>query len=70
LVIVRYGPGHRIPTEWVYNDADIDDAKVVWARDMSPEENQELLAYFKGRRAWLVDADDKPAKLSPYDGPR
>ena len=67
LVMVRYGPGHRIPTEWVYNDADIDHAKVVWARDMSPAENQELLAYFKDRQVWAVDADETPPSLHPYD---
>ena len=70
LVLVRYGPKHRIPAEWVYNHADIDNAKVVWARDMSLEENQELLAYFKGCRVWVIDADDKPVRLLPYEGPR
>jgi len=70
LVMVRYGPSHHIPTEWVYNDADIDHAKVVWARDMGPEENKELLAYFKDRQVWVVDADGKPVTLSPYDGLR
>ncbi len=55
LVIMRYGPLHSIHAEWVYNAADIDRAKIVWARDMSPERNQELLEYFHDRRVWLVD---------------
>jgi len=67
LVLVRYGPKHHIPAEWVYNEADIDNAKVVWARDMSPRDNQELLSCFKGRRVWVVDADETPAHLHPYD---
>jgi hypothetical protein len=43
LVIVIYDPDHDFDEEWVYNDADIDAAKVVWARDMGDGQNQELL---------------------------
>jgi hypothetical protein len=34
LVIVRYGPRHSEHDEWVYNEAEIDGARVLWARDM------------------------------------
>jgi hypothetical protein len=67
LVIVHYNPGHEINFhEWVYNRADINSAKVIWARDMGPAENEELIQYFKKRHAWVVDADDHPPKLLPY----
>ena len=66
LVIVRYNWDHKIANEWVYNEADIDHAKVIWARDMNPAENQELFAYFKDRKVWVVDGDDTPARLKPY----
>jgi hypothetical protein len=69
LVIVRYQPGRDAFEEWVYNAADIDAAKVVWARNMSPTENQELIKYFKDRHVWVLDADEKPPKLSPYAAP-
>jgi hypothetical protein len=67
LVIVHYGPDHDVSFhEWVYNRADLKTAKVIWARDMGPAKNEELITYFKDRHAWLVDADDNPPKLLPY----
>jgi hypothetical protein len=66
LVLVHYKANHNVDLEWVYNHADIDGSKVVWARDMGDAKNQELLEYFMNRQAWMVDADDSPPKLSPY----
>ena len=67
LAIVHYGPHHDILfNEWVYNPADIDGAKVLWARDMGPSRNKELIDYFRDRTVWLVEADDTPATVSPY----
>ena len=67
LVIVRYFAGHNPSQEWVYNGADIDHSKVVWAREIPGVSMQPLLDYFRGRRVWLVTPDSNPAKLSPYD---
>ena len=59
LVIVNYlaRGTTTMPHEWVYNDADIDAAKIVWAWDMGPAKDQELIDYFKGRRVWRVNSD-------------
>lgn len=66
VVIVRYRPDHdSILDEWVFNGADIDGSKVIWARDMGPK-NAELLNYFNNRTAWLVEPDDHPVKLTSY----
>ena len=35
LIVVKYGPLHSVNDEWVYNEAEIDRAKVIWARDMN-----------------------------------
>jgi hypothetical protein len=66
LVIVHYGPEHTAHIDWIFNRADIDGAKVVWARDMGDRQNQELLLYFKDRRSWRIEADDQAPKLEPY----
>jgi hypothetical protein len=70
LAIVRYGPGHlATDEEWVYNGADIDNSKVVWARELDPEHNKELIHYYAGRTAWLVEPDVFPTRVSPYLAP-
>ncbi|HEY1985222.1 MAG TPA: hypothetical protein VGG85_07435 [Terracidiphilus sp.] len=66
LVIVRYSPKHETMNEWVYNFADIDRSKVVWAREMDPAANQELIRYYRDRNVWLVEPDAIPARISPY----
>jgi len=66
LVLVRYGPDHDPAASWVYNWADIDNSKVVWANDMGPEQNQELIDYFKDRKFWLLEPDVVPLRISAY----
>jgi hypothetical protein len=68
LVLVRYGAEQSQHREWVYNEADIDVAKVVWARDMDRIENCKLVDYFKDRIIWSLDVegDDVPMKLNPF----
>jgi len=66
LLLVRYGPGHCVHCEWVYNAADIDGAPVVWARELEPGQNDRLIAYFKNRQVLLVEADSSLDEITPY----
>jgi Dolichyl-phosphate-mannose-protein mannosyltransferase len=64
--LVRYRPNHDPLLDWVYNGADIDRQKVVWARDMGAAQNEKLLRYYSDRRVWLLEADEIPPTLAPY----
>jgi hypothetical protein len=66
LIIVRYAPDHDVNHEWVYNAADMDAAKVVWARYIPGLDLKPLLDYYHDRSIWVVDADTVPPRLMPY----
>jgi hypothetical protein len=69
LVIVRYTPTHPVYREWVYNRGDIEHAKVIWARDLGRECNENLIGAYAGRSVWLIEPDINPAELKPYSTP-
>jgi len=62
LVFVAYhDENDKRPFDWVYNAADIDAAKIVWARDLGPAKNQELIDYYNLRKVWFIN----PMELHP-----
>ena len=65
LVFVRYSPTHVFQDEWVYNEADIDHARIVWARDLGEAEDEKLRAYYPDRQAFLLEPDERPPSLEP-----
>jgi hypothetical protein len=69
LVVVRYSPEHQPLDEWVYNTSDIENSKVVWAREMDEAENLQLIRFYKDRTVWLVQPDTKPPSVSIYPPP-
>jgi hypothetical protein len=66
LVFVRYFPHHVFQEEWVFNAADIDAARVVWARDLGPAENRKLQSYYPRRKAMLLEPDFPSPRLTEY----
>lgn len=66
LVVVQYAPDHSVLDEWVFNGADVNSAKIVWARNMGPKENEKLFRYFSYRRIWVLQADVLPRQLAEF----
>jgi len=68
VVLVSYTADFDLDRDWVHNLSDIDAQKIVWARDMGPASNRELLAYYPGRHFWSVHAgmSKSPPQLEPY----
>ena len=69
LVMVRYTKFHNSHDEWVFNGAEIDSAKVLWARDIDSSQNEMLFAYFKDRQIWIVEPDEREREarqLKPF----
>jgi len=66
LVLVRYSSRHNPFEEWVYNAADVDGSKIVWAREMDAADNREIVNYYRDRQVWLAEPDAPPTVLTPY----
>jgi hypothetical protein len=69
LVFVSYSAQHSAHLEWVYNEAVIESAKVVWAHDVGEASRKGLRDYFQGRSLWRLHADETPPRLEALPGP-
>ena len=66
LVLVRYSKNHNSGEEYVYNDADIDHAKTVWAREISGQDLEPLFQYFRNRDVWLYAPDEDDSTVERF----
>ncbi len=67
LVFVQYSADYSIHDEWVYNRADLQQAKVVFAHDLSNERDESLLAEYPGRQALRLTLSPSEAMLAPLN---
>ena len=69
-MLVRYGSRHQIYEELVYNHADIDGSKTIWARSLGPEKDAELIRHYPNRIVWmLVEDAGVTLSLAPNTAP-
>ncbi|MBV8898127.1 MAG: hypothetical protein JO051_16550 [Acidobacteriaceae bacterium] len=66
VVMVQYSSHHIFQNEWVWNAADIDSSRIIWARDLGPAENSKLKAYYPDREFLTLQPDLRPPKLERY----
>jgi hypothetical protein len=66
IVLVRYSKDHNSGEEYVYNEADIDHAKTVWAREIPGVDLKPLFDYFRNRDVWLYQPDEDDSVVQPY----
>ena len=66
LVLVRYSKDHNSGEEYVYNAANIDRSKIVWAREIPGVDLTPLLQYFRSRDVWLYQPDQDDSMAVPY----
>lgn len=50
---------------FVHNEPDIDNAKIVWAWYLSPEQNKKLIDYYRDRKVWYIEPY-REKRLIPY----
>jgi hypothetical protein len=66
LVFVKTKTSEFNLLQWIYNAANIDASRIVWARPLGVEEDARLIEYFRGRQVWIVDPNVEPATLQKY----
>jgi hypothetical protein len=58
VIFVQYPEGPQAVYEWVYNSADIDAQRVIWAHALDPRSNTELAQHYHDRSIWVLVARD------------
>lgn len=66
LVLVHYPVDNWPDGEWVYNSADIDHSKIVWAREIPGRDIAAVLKYFSDRQVWEVIPGPPRTSLQMY----
>lgn len=68
LVFVRYDKTYTLHGNWVYNSADLNTARVIFAHDFDDAKNRELIARHSSRSIWLCTLYRGRCEVRPYQG--
>ena len=69
LIFVNYSPMAELTSgfenEFVYNPANLETSRIIWARYFGPDADLPVATHFAGRQLWLLDIGGK-LELRPY----
>ena len=58
VVFVRYDADYdTVKSEWVFNDANIENSPIVWVRWGSSDLNEAVRNSYSGRKFWMLELD-------------
>ena len=70
LVFVKAKTDENNLFQWVYNLAEIDQQRIIWARDLGDQRNAQLVQYYAAhhlaKNIWMVNPNVEPAEYAPY----
>lgn len=64
LVFVKYAANHCFCEEWVFNSADIEHQRIIYARPFTPETDVGLVEVLGDHDVWVVEPDARPYRLA------
>jgi hypothetical protein len=68
LVFIRYNDSSGKSTHsWNYNNPNLEQNDVIWARDMGSEKNHQLMEYYNDRNIYFLIGDKFPYVLKEYN---
>jgi hypothetical protein len=65
LILMSYDKTYSVHDEVVYNRADLENAKIIWATDLGPEKNQALLEHYRDRKVLVFYLRGGNFKITP-----
>jgi hypothetical protein len=67
IAIVSYDDAYDFHDEIVFNKANIENAKLVWAHDLGEEKNRSLVQYYYDRKILRIKIVDTRIQIVPTD---
>lgn len=66
LAIVSYNDKYTFLEDIIYNEANIENSKLIWAYDLGEQKNEVLLNYFKDRKVLRITISGSQLEIKPY----